>query len=87
MRFVVHDEEPEAMPEILEAYGIKREQLPGVIGGTLDEEYPRKWTEDNLRRFEPVPANDDDDDDGEGEEGGGGRRSTQKERDTTGRTH
>lgn len=52
MRFIVHDEEPEAMPDILQTYGIKREQLPGVIGGTLDEDYPRQWTEDNLRQLE-----------------------------------
>ena len=63
MRFIVHDEEPEAMPEMLASHGIKKEQLPSVIGGTLDEDYPRQWTEDNLRELEPV---DDESDDEEG---------------------
>ena len=65
MRFIVHDEEPEAMPEILGSYGIKKEQLPSVIGGTLDEDYPREWTEDNLCKLEP------DDDESDDESGGG----------------
>ena len=76
MRFIVHDEEPEAMPEILASYGIKKEQLPSVIGGTLDEDYPRQWTEDNLRELEPV---DDESDDESGGGGGGGGGDEGKE--------
>mmetsp|Transcript_21738 Transcript_21738/g.62337 ORF Transcript_21738/g.62337 Transcript_21738/m.62337 type:complete len:511 (-) Transcript_21738:330-1862(-) len=60
MRFIVHDEEPGAMPEILETYGIKKEQLPGVIGGTLDKEYPSRWTEENLRGLEEESVGDED---------------------------
>ena len=56
------------MPEILASYGIKKEQLPSVIGGTLDEDYPRQWTEDNLRELEPVDDESDDEIGGEEEE-------------------